>query len=885
MGSSNTTVFTLSKRLDNVLNNNGFSQAINFILSEYKSILTLEKQMFFFPEYTKHDIDHIKSVLNTMENLVPNKILSELSQETLSVIIASVVFHDIGMLIDENMFKSMVIDGEYDDVRVDFFDEKTWKQLWNEYLFDSNYWNAEIKTRIFGKGEYAIEKPNFSQSLNDFQKKFIGEFIRIHHGRIAHEVALKGYYGTNNYFIPKESDYSDYMDIVGVIARSHQINLRKTVDYLKKYGEDVWNKPFNIPVIYIMVLLRLADYLHMDKERSGLTSKQIEKLHSPFSRKEHETHLAIKTIHYLHDSEQIIVQAKAEDAKTYVKVEKMVENIQREFDTSWAVLGEVYHNEYTLNIRRIKLNFIKIKDLDYEPRQFRFHLNDEIAKLLIEPLYGDNPSFGVRELIQNSVDACRECMNDLSNNEKPCVKVELNTINKIFTITDTGKGMSLEEIEKYFLTIGSSYNDNIEWEKKRNNEHIYRTGRFGIGVLAAFLLGNEITVTTRSRKDDKDFGHHFKTSLIDTFIDIYKNKESDNIAYGTQIKIKCSNDIVGKLSEEAQNKLTIGDRWFGWYIEDNPKVSYYIDGKEIILNKSQLVFRSFEHPYKKNVIVRWIPRIIFKYSFFNPTLFCNGFFITSTSEKKHFSIPLVDLYYPFCLPTMHIIDDCNTLPLNLTRTNIKKNITFDFEKKLAKELCIDLLCQLMSLDINYIIDNGGVEYFYFSFSTFSFINEYTNKLLVNKICVSLYYHTKEELRILFEIVKNCFSDLDVEVYFSFSWTQGFGSDQISFIKDDLKSFKEYLKDKLFIKDSSFIERYQKELYYYFMEEIGVDAGNIKIGKIDYQRIDKEFHNLFDYYMQGDPIIPNDIDCRRKKFSLLFSQFSEQIDYYKNIYDN
>ena len=37
-----------------------------------------------------------------------------------------------------------------------------------------------------------------------------------------------------------------------------------------------------------------------------------------------------------------------------------------------------------------------------------FNVSNELPKLLIGPLYGNDPTFGVRELLQNAVDSCRE---------------------------------------------------------------------------------------------------------------------------------------------------------------------------------------------------------------------------------------------------------------------------------------------------------------------------------------------------------------------------------------------------------------------------------------------------------------------------------------------
>ena len=94
--------------------------------------------------------------------------------------------------------------------------------------------------------------------------------------------------------------------------------------------------------------------------------------------------------------------------------------MQKELDLSWSVLGEVYGRYEHLNvlgitIRRIRSSldnlqeFIKVKKPDYIPKVLKFQTADsEMMELLITPLYGDKPEIGIRELLQNSIDACVE---------------------------------------------------------------------------------------------------------------------------------------------------------------------------------------------------------------------------------------------------------------------------------------------------------------------------------------------------------------------------------------------------------------------------------------------------------------------------------------------
>ena len=93
-------------------------------------------------------------------------------------------------------------------------------------------------------------------------------------------------------------------------------------------------------------------------------------------------------------------------------------HIQRELDTTWAVFGEIYGrfdtmNGFGLTIRRIRSTLDDLpalsKRLTYLPVHARFRSSDtELLRLLVGPLYGNDLTIGVRELIQNAVDACRE---------------------------------------------------------------------------------------------------------------------------------------------------------------------------------------------------------------------------------------------------------------------------------------------------------------------------------------------------------------------------------------------------------------------------------------------------------------------------------------------
>ena len=81
-------------------------------------------------------------------------------------------------------------------------------------------------------------------------------------------------------------------------------------------------------------------------------------------------------------------------------------------------------------------------------------------------MYGYDPSFGVRELLQNAIDACIELKYKIEDLFAPLVEIHLEEKNgnHFFRISDNGKGMNIGEIKNYFLKAGSSFRNSTEWK-------------------------------------------------------------------------------------------------------------------------------------------------------------------------------------------------------------------------------------------------------------------------------------------------------------------------------------------------------------------------------------------------------------------------------------
>ena len=210
-------------------------------------------------------------------------------------------------------------------------------------------------------------------------------------------------------------------------------------------------------------------------------------------------------------------------------------------------------------------------------------------KLLVSPLYGDRPEVGLRELLQNAVDACREledfCKHQSSKGSLEGPKQKFDVVitakkiengNYKMTLSDHGIGMTVDVIQNYFLCAGSSFRRSDVWKKqhttKEGKARILRSGRFGVGVLAAFLLGEKIRVSTRHVTDEN--GIEFECGIDDDAVEINRIERP----IGTTIEVEISDPrIIAKLPTEHYNR---GDSWI-WYYLENPSVKFTINRKEI----------------------------------------------------------------------------------------------------------------------------------------------------------------------------------------------------------------------------------------------------------------------------------------------------------------
>ncbi len=164
-----------------------------------------------------------------------------------------------------------------------------------------------------------------------------------------------------------------------------------------------------------------------------------------------------------------------------------------------------------------------------------------LLDLMINSIYTNKDIF-LRELISNASDALDKLYYRSLTDKKVKVKkddlyifIEIDEKKRTLTISDTGSGMTREELENNLGTIAKSGSLAFK-EDMKASEKVNIIGQFGVGFYSAFMVSDKITVTSKSI--DSDEAYTWESSGADGYT-IKKAKKADT---GTKIVLSIKED-------------------------------------------------------------------------------------------------------------------------------------------------------------------------------------------------------------------------------------------------------------------------------------------------------------------------------------------------------
>jgi molecular chaperone HtpG len=129
---------------------------------------------------------------------------------------------------------------------------------------------------------------------------------------------------------------------------------------------------------------------------------------------------------------------------------------------------------------------------------------ENIFPIIKKFLYSDHEIF-LRELISNAVDATQKLRTMASVGDykgvigDTTIRVSVDKKKKTIKVSDSGIGMTKEELDKYLNQIAfSSANDFLDKYKDQSSAII---GHFGLGFYSSFMVSDKVEVITKSYQD------------------------------------------------------------------------------------------------------------------------------------------------------------------------------------------------------------------------------------------------------------------------------------------------------------------------------------------------------------------------------------------------
>lgn len=188
-----------------------------------------------------------------------------------------------------------------------------------------------------------------------------------------------------------------------------------------------------------------------------------------------------------------------------------------------------------------------------EAKSFEFKAEmKQLLNLIVHSLY-TNPEIFIRELVSNASDALNKVRFMRSSGQEYLnpeldlnIKIKLDKEAGIFSIEDSGVGMTEEELHKQLGTIASSgtlnFIENLATSGNKLDANLI--GQFGVGFYSVFMVTDEVEVITKSAKLDNK-AYIWKSKGLDNFT----IEEAERENRGTKISFKLKEEYKQYLED------------------------------------------------------------------------------------------------------------------------------------------------------------------------------------------------------------------------------------------------------------------------------------------------------------------------------------------------
>ena len=312
---------------------------------------------------------------------------------------------------------------------------------------------------------------------------------------------------------------------------------------------------------------------------------------------------------------------------------------------------------------------------------------ENIFPIIKKWLYSDHEIF-LRELISNAVDAIQKLRmvsrsgEYAGNVDEPEITIAIDKDNKKLSITDTGIGMTADEVKQYINQVAfSSAEEFVEKYKNSNDQQII--GHFGLGFYSSFMVSSQVDIDTLSYKEGAEAVHwscdgstqfelsNSERSAIGTTITLTLLEEEAE--YLEPIRIK---DLVRRYCDFMPFPIKLEGE------QINRQKATWKEAPSSLSDEDYLEFYRYLYPFQEEPLL-WVhlntdyPFVVNGILYFPKLkpdvdvtkgqikLFCNQVFVSDNCEEV---IPR------FLLPLRGVIDSSD-IPLNVSRSFLQNDRT------------------------------------------------------------------------------------------------------------------------------------------------------------------------------------------------------------------
>lgn len=340
----------------------------------------------------------------------------------------------------------------------------------------------------------------------------------------------------------------------------------------------------------------------------------------------------------------------------------------------------------------------------------------QLLNILVHSLYTNKEIF-LRELISNSSDALDKLRfestrgSDIADNGQDLeIKIDFDADKKTITISDTGIGMTAEEIVNNIGTIAKSGSAEFIKQLTEHKEDANNIiGKFGVGFYSVFMVADKVEIDTKSFKKDEPairwisdgLGSYELTELEEdkkrgTDIVIHLKDDEKDFADKHRLEHiiqKHSNFIQFpiKIKDELVNKVSAIWREPKSSVKNEEYNEFYkflsYDSEEPF----EIIHRAIDAPIQFNCLL-FIPKKNQDMFGFNKENYGLDLYVRRVLIQ-HKNQDLIPEYLSFVKGVV----DSEDLPLNISRETLQENVVFT---KIANNVTKQILNHLEKLAEN-----------------------------------------------------------------------------------------------------------------------------------------------------------------------------------------